>query len=144
MPTISSAVPTSNGPRICAANASALPASAARCGWARLLWLEHFGLDVQRDQIQFQVIGDQTIQMQAMETGIIDAAALDGVFSRRLKQKGFSIIGEYPDLNATVRKPSPSGTAKNSSNSAPDTVENLLKAEIEAIALLSRAEKQIH
>lgn len=63
-----------------------------------LLWLEHFGLDAQRDQIQFQVIGDQTIQMQAMETGIIDAAALDGVFSRRLKQKGFNIIGEYSDL----------------------------------------------
>lgn len=37
-----------------------------------LLWLEHFGLDVQRDQIQFQVIGDQTIEMQAMETGIIE------------------------------------------------------------------------
>jgi NitT/TauT family transport system substrate-binding protein len=63
-----------------------------------LLWLEHFGLDVQRDQIQFQVIGDQTIQLQAMETGIIDAAVLDGVFNRRLKQKGFSIIGEYSDL----------------------------------------------
>ena len=63
-----------------------------------LLWLEHFGLDVQRDQIQFQVIGDQTIQMQAMETGIIDAAVLDGVFSRRLKQKGFHIIGEYSEL----------------------------------------------
>ena len=63
-----------------------------------MLWLEHFGLDDQRDKIQIQVIGDQTIQMQALENGTIDAAVLDGVFSRRLKQKGFNITGEYADL----------------------------------------------
>ncbi len=63
-----------------------------------MLWLEHFGLDEQRDKIQLQVIGDQSIQMQALENGAIDAAVLDGVFSRRLKQKGFNIIGEYSEL----------------------------------------------
>jgi ABC-type nitrate/sulfonate/bicarbonate transport system substrate-binding protein len=98
-----------------------------------LLWLEHFGLDVQRDQIQFQVIGDQTIQMQAMETGIIDAAVLDGVFSRRLKQKGFSIIGEYSDLKQLYISQALVVQQK-FLQQRPDTVENLLKAEIEAIA----------
>ena len=39
-----------------------------------MLWLEHFGLDEQRDKIQLQVIGDQSIQMQALENGTIDAA----------------------------------------------------------------------
>ena len=98
-----------------------------------LLWLEHFGLDVQRDQIQFQVIGDQTIQMQAMETGIIDAAVLDGVFSRRLKQKGFNIIGEYSDLKQLYVSQALVVQQKFLQQRA-DTVENLLKAEIEAIA----------
>lgn len=98
-----------------------------------LLWLEHFGLDAQRDQIQFQVIGDQTIQMQAMETGIIDAAALDGVFSRRLKQKGFNIIGEYSDLKQLYVSQALVVQQK-FLQQRPDTVENLLKAEIEAIA----------
>ena len=98
-----------------------------------LLWLEHFGLDVQRDQIQFQVIGDQTIQMQAMETGIIDAAVLDGVFSRRLKQKGFNIIGEYSDLKQLYVSQALVVQQK-FLQQRPDTVENLLKAEIEAIA----------
>jgi ABC-type nitrate/sulfonate/bicarbonate transport system substrate-binding protein len=97
-----------------------------------LLWLEHFGLDAQRDQIQFQVIGDQTIQMQAMETGVIDAA-LDGVFSRRLKQKGFNIIGEYSDLKQLYVSQALVVQQK-FLQQRPDTVENLLKADIEAIA----------
>jgi ABC-type nitrate/sulfonate/bicarbonate transport system substrate-binding protein len=98
-----------------------------------LLWLEHFGLDGQRDQIQFQVIGDQTIQMQAMETGVIDAAVLDGVFSRRLKQKGFNIIGEYSDLKQQYVSQALVVQQK-FLQQHPDTAENLLKAEIEAIA----------
>ena len=98
-----------------------------------LLWLEHFGLDVQRDQIQFQVIGDQTIQMQAMETGIIDAAVLDGVFSRRLKPKGYNIIGEYSDLKQLYVSQALVVQQKFLQQRA-DTAENLLKAEIEAIA----------
>jgi ABC-type nitrate/sulfonate/bicarbonate transport system substrate-binding protein len=98
-----------------------------------LLWLEHFGLDAHRDHIQFQVIGDQTIQMQAMETGVIDAAALDGVFSRRLKQKGFNIIGEYSDLKQLYVSQALVVQQK-FLQQRPDTVENLLKAEIEAIA----------
>ena len=40
----------------------------------------------QRDQINMQVLGDQPI-MTRRETGIADAAALDGVFSKRLRQK---------------------------------------------------------
>ena len=67
-----------------------------------LLWLEHFGLEPQRDKILLQVVGDQSIQAQAVETGIVDAAVLDGVFSRRLKQKGFTLLGEYSDLNQRI------------------------------------------
>jgi NitT/TauT family transport system substrate-binding protein len=44
-------------------------------GWMGVLfWLEHFGLDQQRDQIHMQVLGDQAVQMQAVESGIADAA----------------------------------------------------------------------
>jgi len=57
-------------------------------GWMGVLfWLEHFGLDQTRDQISMQVLGDQPIMMQAVETGIADAAALDGVFSKILRHK---------------------------------------------------------
>ena len=98
-----------------------------------LLWLEHLGLDQQRDQILFQVIGDQTIQAQAVESGSIDAAVLDGVFSRRLQQKGFNLLGEYSDLNQrlvgqAMVVPHPF------LQKHADIVENYLKAEIDALA----------
>ena len=98
-----------------------------------MLWLEHFGLDEQRDKIQLQVIGDQSIQMQALEHGTIDAAVLDGVFSRRLKQKGFNITGEYSELKQLFTSQAIVVQGKFLQQRA-DVVENLLKAQIEAIA----------
>jgi ABC-type nitrate/sulfonate/bicarbonate transport system substrate-binding protein len=59
-----------------------------------MLGLEHLGLDPRRDNINFVVIGDQTVLAQALEGGQIDATVLDGVFSRRLKQRGFTILAE--------------------------------------------------
>jgi NitT/TauT family transport system substrate-binding protein len=98
-----------------------------------LLWLEHLGLDQQRDNILFHVIGDQTVQAQAMESGSIDAAVLDGVFSRRLKQKGFNLLGEFSDLNQRLV-----GQAMVVPHTflqqRADIVENYLKVEIEALA----------
>jgi NitT/TauT family transport system substrate-binding protein len=98
-----------------------------------LLWLEHFGLEPQRDNILLQAVGDQSVQMQAVDTGIADAAALDGVFSMRLKQKGFTLLGEYSDLNQRIV-----GQAMIVPHAfltqRPDIVESYLKAEIEALA----------
>ena len=98
-----------------------------------LLWLEHLGLDQQRDNIQMQVLGDQTIQAQAIENGMVDATVLDGVFSRRLKQKGLTILGEYNELNQrlvgqAMIVPHPFLLKR------PDVVESYLRAEIEALA----------
>ena len=98
-----------------------------------MLWLEHFGLDEQRDKISLQVIGDQSIQMQALENGTIDAAVLDGVFSRRLKQKGFNITGEYADLKQLYVSQAIVVQGKLVQQRG-DMLENLLKAQVEAIA----------
>src|SRR5262245_6023045 len=62
-----------------------------------VLGLEYLGLDQRRDNINILAIGDQTVASQAMESGTIDATALDGIFSRRLKQKGFSVIAELSE-----------------------------------------------
>ena len=98
-----------------------------------MLWLEQLGLDPQRDQITMLSIGDQTIQAQAVENGTVDATPLDGVFSRRLKQKGLTILGEYSDL----KKPMINQSAMVSSTlmqKNPEIAENFLKAMIESIA----------
>src|SRR6476620_12597589 len=68
-------------------------------GWMGVLfWLEQLGLDQARDQISMQVLGNQAVQMQSVESGIADAAGLDGVYSKNLKQKGFTVLGEAADM----------------------------------------------
>ena len=64
-----------------------------------MLGLEYLGLDPQRDNINVLQVGDQSILAQALEAGTIDAAALDGVFSRKLKQKRFTTLAEFSQAN---------------------------------------------
>jgi len=64
-----------------------------------MLGLESLGLDPQRDNINVLQIGDQSVIAQALEVGSVDAAALDGVFSRKLKQKGFNLLAEFSQSN---------------------------------------------
>ena len=98
-----------------------------------LLWLEQLGLDPQRDQITMLAVGDQTVQVQAVENGVVDATPLDGVFSRRLRQKGLTILGEYADL----KQPMINQSAMVSSaflQQKPEVAENFMKAMIESFA----------
>ncbi len=64
-----------------------------------MLALEYLRLDVSRDQISILLVGDQTNNIQALEAGSIDAALLDGVFSYRLRQKGFPVLAELYTAN---------------------------------------------
>ena len=59
-----------------------------------MLGLESLGLDPKRDNIQINVIGDSVLIGEALETGTIDAAFLDGALSRKLRRKGFSVLAE--------------------------------------------------
>src|SRR5262245_3700995 len=98
-----------------------------------MLWLEQLGLDPQRDQITILAVGDQTVQSQAVENGTVDATPLDGVFSRRLRQKGLTILGEYADL----KQPMINQSAMVSSaflQQKPEVAENFMKAMIESFA----------
>jgi ABC-type nitrate/sulfonate/bicarbonate transport system substrate-binding protein len=98
-----------------------------------MLWLEQLGLEPQRDQITRLAVGAQTIQSQAVENETVDATPLDGVFSRRLRQKGLTVLGEYSDL----KKPMINQSAMVSSTllqQRPEIAENFLKAMIESIA----------
>ena len=100
---------------------------------AVMLWLEQIGLDPQRDQIQLQVVGDQTLQSQALENGVIDGAVLDGAFSRRFRQKGFTILGEHSDMKQLFLSQA-LVVHRDFLQQRAELVENILKAEIEAIA----------
>ena len=62
-------------------------------GWANnMLALDYLGLDPDRDQIRFLVIGDQANRVQAMEAGRIQAAWMAYTFSGPLKKKGYNLL----------------------------------------------------
>jgi len=64
--------------------------------------LRHLGLDAQKDDIRFLVIGDQTLLAQALENGTIDAANFDSGFSRKLNQRGFSVLTDASKVNLPI------------------------------------------
>jgi len=100
---------------------------------ALLLWLEHFGLDVQRDQMQLQATGEQALTVQALDAGLINAAILDGIYSSRIKPKGFNVLGEYSDLKYQFLSQA-LVVQRTLLQQRADMLENLLKAEIEGLA----------
>ena len=108
-----------------------------------LLGLEKFGLDPGRDDIKILVLGDQTVLTQALETGAIDAAPLDTVFSRRLHQKGFPILAELYGMNIPSLGNVVMGTQSYLEQN-PEVAEGILRGLIESLAFsLSPANKSI-
>ena len=98
-----------------------------------MLWLEHFGIDPQRDQILLQSVGDQGVQSQALESGVVDVVFVDSVYSKLLKQKGMNIIAESTELKQPLVSQStivPGPFLQRH----PDIAEGYLKGEIEGIA----------
>jgi NitT/TauT family transport system substrate-binding protein len=94
-----------------------------------MLTLEQLGLDATRDRVRLLVIGDQTVIGPALEAHVIDAAVLTSrTYIPGLKQKGFSVLTEVtPAMAATGIVARKSLLQKN-----PETVENIMKALIEA------------
>ena len=97
-----------------------------------MLWLEHFGLDPQRDQILLQSIGDQSVQAQSLESGVVDVVFVDGFYSKLLKQKGMTVLADYTELKQPLV--SQSMVVQRSFLQHPEVAENYLKAEIEGMA----------
>jgi NitT/TauT family transport system substrate-binding protein len=59
---------------------------------AAKLAFEYLGLDEKRDRIQVIAMANQTSRFNALEQGAVDAAILQGNYSRALQAKGFSVL----------------------------------------------------
>ena len=100
------------------------------------VWLEHFGMDEKRDNIQMIVIGDVTILSQALETGRIDATVVPGFLSRRLAEKGFVVLGRceetrLPSVGMTVLVERPYLQQN------METLQDVLKALVEGMVFIT-------
>jgi NitT/TauT family transport system substrate-binding protein len=100
-----------------------------------VLGLEHLGLEQRRDNISIINVGDQTVLAQAMESGTIDVTVLDGVFSRRLKQKGYSVLVELAETTIPYVSNTIVGT-RTFFEQQPELTENIMKGLIESLAFI--------
>ena len=103
---------------------------------AAILALEHLGLDAGRDQIRINAIGNQTILAQAIEAGNIDVTLLDPFLSRRMKQKGLTVLVELqrariPFVNTSLV------VNGNYLRDHPDVVEKVLRSLLESQAFIA-------
>src|SRR4249920_1215008 len=100
-----------------------------------ILGLERLGIDANRDDIRFLVIGDQVLLSQALEDGRIDATVVDIVFSRRLAEKGFPILAEFHKSNLPIA--STSVVARGAYiQKNPRVMEGFMKAMLEGMAFV--------
>ena len=97
------------------------------------VWLEHFGMDEKRDNIQMIVMGDVTVLSQALETGLIDATVVPSFLSRKLAEKGFVILGRCDQ----VRLPSVGMTLvvenaylQQNADALPDAMKAIIEATV--------------
>jgi ABC-type nitrate/sulfonate/bicarbonate transport system substrate-binding protein len=99
------------------------------------VWLEHFGMDEKRDNIQMIVIGDVTVLAQSLEAGLIDVTVVPPFLSRRLANKGFTVLGrceqtKLPSVGMTVLVERPY-LQQNA-----DTLQGVMMALIEGMAFI--------
>src|SRR5678815_1114351 len=104
-----------------------------------MLSLREMGLDPQKDNISIQAIGDSTVIAQSLASGIIDGAALDRLQSARLQTLG---VKPLLDLSRIALPASPFMCAESFVQKNPQTIENFIKAMIEASAFM-RASKAV-
>ena len=111
-------------------------------GWANnMLAMDYLGLDVERDKINFIVLGDQPSRIQALETNRAQGSWMGATFSAPLKKKGYTVLLDL------ARAPIPYvGTSLVIKRSAvrqePRIYEALLKGTIDAIRFFQKPENK--
>ena len=108
---------------------------------AALLWLEHFGLDLKRDNIILQGTGEQVVRAQALESGKVDAAVIDMAFSKKLEERGFNVIGDSQKTEIPFTGVDIVTTRGFIAEQSP-LIENMLKALLESLAYMIAPKNQ--
>lgn len=107
-----------------------------------MMALDHWGLNAERDKIQFRVIGDQSVIAQAMMTGIVDGALLGYAFSKVVQRNGGHLLADLTKQNVPYQQQGLLAR-KSFADSSPDVVEKTLRSLTKAIGFIQEpANKQ--
>ena len=100
-----------------------------------MMAIEYLGLEPTRDKILLRVVGDPTVQVQSLATGLIDGAWLTYAFSSIVQEKGFRVLLDlgkvsipFQGLALVTQR---SYLAKN-----PEIADSLLRGVLESVAFI--------
>jgi ABC-type nitrate/sulfonate/bicarbonate transport system substrate-binding protein len=101
-----------------------------------MLALEHWGLVPERDNIQFRIIGDQSVLAQAITQNIIDGGYLGYAYGAQLERQGYRMLGDLMKMGIPYQ--GLGMIAKRSLiDRTPEIPERTLRAMVEAIAYIN-------
>jgi len=107
-----------------------------------MLAFDHWGLNPERDNIQFRVIGDQSVTAQALATGgIIDGAYLGYTFGPQLERQGFRVLGDLLKMGIPFQGLGIMGR-RSFVDRSPDVVERTLRAMVETVRFINNPENK--
>ena len=101
-----------------------------------MLAFEKWGLNPERDNIQFRVLGDQSVIAQAITQGIVDGAYLGYTFGAQMERQGYRILADlatigvpYQGLGVMAKRGLVDRT--------PEIAEKTLRAMVESIGFIN-------
>ena len=101
-----------------------------------MLAFEHWKLSPERDNIQFRIIGDQSVIAQALAQNVIDGAYLGYTFAAQMERQGYRVLADlakigvpYQGLGVMARR--------SLVERSPDLAERALRAMVETITFIN-------
>jgi NitT/TauT family transport system substrate-binding protein len=106
-----------------------------------MLTLDHWGLQPERDKIQFRALGDNSVVSQALLAGNVDGAYLGYTFSKMVQNEGFRLLADLEKLPIPYQG---SGiiTRRSALASSTSTVENVIRGLLDAVAFIRSPENK--
>jgi ABC-type nitrate/sulfonate/bicarbonate transport system substrate-binding protein len=101
-----------------------------------MLAFEHWKLNPERDNIQFRIIGDQSVIAQAITQNVIDGGYLGYTFGAQMERQGYRVLADlakigvpYQGLGVMARR--------SLLERSPDLAERTLRAMVETITYIN-------
>ncbi|HEX2387379.1 MAG TPA: ABC transporter substrate-binding protein [Candidatus Binatia bacterium] len=111
-------------------------------GWMfTMLALDHWGLDLKRDNIQIRALGSDGVRSEALSSGVIDGCQIGYTFASLLQNKGFRVLADLEKLPISYQG---SGMMARRAfvTSSPAVVENTLRGLLDAAAFIRNRENK--
>lgn len=98
-----------------------------------MMVLNHWDLDLKRDNIKLRVLGDFTVLTQSLASHLIDGSYLTYTFASRMERQGFRILADLAKLPIPYQN---TGVIARRSfvNASPDIVERFLRGLSDGVA----------